>query len=163
MLFRSLCELRPDTSLESQPPAIGSRLDSVPQGTALQIRKPTARKGLRPGGRSQRNFSFSFLPRGQKVKKTRPSGNCAAYHFHSIIRDALSFMFAVLPVRRSSWRINGKHKITFLCAPCDSAVNKILILNTKCLNNYCRIRIFKIMVTKVSPGKWRGFLSPVSR
>jgi hypothetical protein len=42
----------------------------------------------------------------------------------------LTFIFAVLPIRRFSWRINGKHKITFLCALCDFAVNKILLLIT---------------------------------
>jgi hypothetical protein len=34
-------------------------------------------------------------------------------------------MFAVLPVRQCLWRINGKHKINYLCALCDFAVNKI--------------------------------------
>jgi hypothetical protein len=33
-------------------------------------------------------------------------------------------MFAVLPVRQSVGRINGKHKMIFLCALCGSAVNK---------------------------------------
>ena len=38
-------------------------------------------------------------------------------------------MFAVLPVRRSFRRINGRHKKTILCVLCASAVKKIYAPN----------------------------------
>ena len=39
--------------------------------------------------------------------------------------------------------LNGKHKTKHLCALCGSAVNKILNLNRKYLNNYYRINNLK--------------------
>ena len=68
----------------------------------------------------------------QKVKKTSPPGNGVECHFDSIVPMHFSvilgemfFMFAVARIP-AGWTgpLNGKHKLTFLCALCGSAVNK---------------------------------------
>jgi len=47
-------------------------------------------------------------------------------------RRAKIFNGSVIPTFRAG-PLNGKHKINNLCELCDSAVNKILNLNKKCL------------------------------
>jgi len=78
--------------------------------------------------RSQRNFSFNFLLRGQKVKNNKPFGQLCGLLFctPSGLSVLLHLRRIVLYVCRP---LNGKHKINTLCALCGFAVNKILNIN----------------------------------
>jgi hypothetical protein len=56
----------------------------------------------------------------------------------------LSFNILLSTARDQAGTLSGKHTINILCVLCGSAVNKILILDTKCLNYYCRISKAKV-------------------
>jgi hypothetical protein len=97
--------------------------------------------------RSQRDFSFNFLLSSAKKQRDVNKGRKLKTHAlqaigsptiftPSRIRNFLRLGRIVFYVCRP---LNGKHKTNILCALCGSAVNKILNLIRKCLNNYCRI------------------------
>jgi hypothetical protein len=86
--------------------------------------------------RSQRNFSFNFLLRGQKVKKTMTFAQKRslqfAFHFAKALflhLRRIAFYVCRCSHPASARHLNGKHKINNLCALCGSAVKNI-VMNT---------------------------------
>ncbi len=108
--------------------------------------------------RSQRNFSFNFLLSPAKEQRDANKGRKLKTHALRAVGSPTIFT----PSRTSNFLglgrivlyvcrpLNGKHKTNILCALCDSAVNKILILNRKCLNNYYRISNYGKTATRTA-------------
>jgi hypothetical protein len=96
--------------------------------------------------RSQRDFFFLSLSPARKQWDVNRGKKLKTHAFRKIvsptiftllrIRSFLRLGRIVLYVCRP---LNGKHKTNILCVLCGSAVNNILNLNRKCLNNYYSI------------------------